>query len=279
VVVRDERSSVRPLPTASCAAWWRAGDGDRAPSDLRPSRARAPRRCRAAVLGVPSQPGSVAVPMSCGRRIKRQGCRALKSGRWMRDSPVGRWCHGRFRPRLAGPGLPRFDPLLSPFPGARRFQRRRAHGFPSILGRCRRSGVTGRSGPSGGGPTAIGLVTKGRLETGARRRVDAAASSPEEKRAAAPPSAHRRAAGYAPRNAGPALLGVRPAVRWGPRRRIPCPVQPAYRLSVTSRAVNAWPHTSSRCYPPCGGRNVPPAALPRAEDAFGAPGGAPRFSL
>jgi hypothetical protein len=79
VVVRDERPTVRPLPAPPGAARRRAGDRNRAPSDLRSARARAPRRRRAALLAVPPRCGLVAASSASGARIKRHGCRAVMS--------------------------------------------------------------------------------------------------------------------------------------------------------------------------------------------------------
>jgi hypothetical protein len=112
VVVRDERSSLCAMPATSRASSWRAGDRHGAPSELRPPLSRAAQRYRAAVLGVPWWIGGGAG--SCMRVIERQGCRAVISGRSIRDSPVGRRCCARSRLRLTGRGLPRID--LPPVP-------------------------------------------------------------------------------------------------------------------------------------------------------------------
>jgi hypothetical protein len=126
VVVRDERSSVRPLPAPSCAAWWRPRDRDRAPSDLRSSWPRAARRCRAAVLAMSSGRGLVAAWMAGVARIQRHGCRAVMSrttGAGLARRASWSW---RGALSLMGLDLPWIVPHPSLFPGARRSPRRRA---------------------------------------------------------------------------------------------------------------------------------------------------------
>ena len=88
-----------------------------------------------------------------------------------------RWCPAGFRPRLTGRGLPRFDPLPTPSQAPTVLSaegRTVSPGFSVVVVQ-----VLSRAGgrPSGGGPTAIGLVTEGRAGNGTRRRADPAASS------------------------------------------------------------------------------------------------------
>jgi hypothetical protein len=155
VVVRDERPAVRPVWSTAGPARRRCGDGDRPPPDLRPPGARAPGRRRAAVLALPPQRGLVAASVAGGQRIKRHGCRAVMSR--TTEAGLARRASGSRRDavRVVGLGL-RGSFLTFPLPGARRFQRRRAHRFPGNLGRCRPPGAAGRGRPSGDGRRPLG---------------------------------------------------------------------------------------------------------------------------
>jgi hypothetical protein len=105
----------------------------------------------------------VAASPAGGQRIKRHGCRALKSR--MTGAGLARRASGSRRDavRLVGPDLrgsfPTLPPSQVPAVSAPKGAR-----FPRIFGRCRSRAVAGRGWPSRGCSTVIGLVTRRRLK-------------------------------------------------------------------------------------------------------------------
>ena len=181
VVVRDKRPPVRALWQRVGAARRWAGNGVGASLELCAAGARAPRRRRAAVLGLSSRRGLVASSMTWPRRaIKRHGCRAVESGRSMWDSPVGRRKLLGLRPTVMGRDISRIDSRPSPLPGARCSRPRPARvSFEGSL-ETRRSGrglSLGRRRPVGqslsrpAARTAVALATKEPVLRPARRNA------------------------------------------------------------------------------------------------------------